>query len=396
MDIDPIPLEELLAAGAEQRDGHGKVTTILGSSAAIASMISSSALIWMIRRSRDGLATAYHRILLGMCVADIALSLGLAHFNVTAPRDVDYYVWNASGNQLSCNVQGFVGRAGVLGAVLYSCSLNLYSLAVVRYRKTDDYIRRKHEPFLHGVPIVYALVASTALLVENNFNDGGGGNCYAPEYRPPHCIGYEDGRTREGFDIPCGRGSDGAVLFSYVSGFIALFVVPLVIVTSLGMIYRSVLQQEEQMERYGAGSFAARDRRLGDVADERVSWSARIRSVFKCIRRSSEEQTSTSNQNQRQSNSRAVMHRALAYSTSYFLTWSWFIIGTFCELAGMEWPTILWYLANIFNPLQGVRRLATHLIKQRSVHPSSTNATHILLLNSSVSSSIFAYSCSRK
>merc|ERR1712216_364365 len=51
--------------------------------------------------------------------------------------------------------------------------------------------------------------------------------------------------------------------------------------------------------------------------------------------------------------SRVVLNRALAYSTAYLLSWSFFIAGTFFDLSGMEWPTFLWYLSEIFNPLQG-------------------------------------------
>ena len=47
------------------------------------------------------------------------------------------------------------------------------------------------------------------MLVKENLNDDGGGNCYAPVYEPPHCAGYSDGEVRDGFNIPCGQGRDG-------------------------------------------------------------------------------------------------------------------------------------------------------------------------------------------
>eukprot|EP00580_Thalassiosira_gravida_P017245 CAMPEP_0201663050 /NCGR_PEP_ID=MMETSP0494-20130426/4967_1 /ASSEMBLY_ACC=CAM_ASM_000839 /TAXON_ID=420259 /ORGANISM="Thalassiosira gravida, Strain GMp14c1" /LENGTH=72 /DNA_ID=CAMNT_0048141551 /DNA_START=11 /DNA_END=226 /DNA_ORIENTATION=+ len=70
------------------------------------------------------------------------------------PSDVDYQSWNAHGSQTTCTMSGFAVIVGMLMSSLYSCSLNIYSLAIVKYNKTDSYIRTKMEPFLHAVPIV--------------------------------------------------------------------------------------------------------------------------------------------------------------------------------------------------------------------------------------------------
>ena len=79
-------------------DGHGIETTIIHSSMAIVSMISSPIVVWLILHSRAKSTTIYHRILLGMSFGDIVFSLALAHFNAMAPSDDNYFVWNARGN----------------------------------------------------------------------------------------------------------------------------------------------------------------------------------------------------------------------------------------------------------------------------------------------------------
>jgi len=353
-DETPLGLDELYATGAEVRDGHAKANAIMGSTLAIVSLISSFVLIWMIKRSHISFKSTYHRILLGMTIADIIYSLSLAHFNMMAPSEDDYFVWNASGNQLTCNVQGFLTATGATSGLLYNCSLNLYSLAVVKNRKSDEYIRKKIEPFLHGVPIVYALALTITLLIGKNTNDSGGGSCYAPEYRPPHCIGYKDGEVRDGFTIPCGRGHDGFVLFYYLSGFITAFVVPIVVGVSLGMIYKVVRMQENVIGGYGESNFsrsiaqrttAADDDNANNNNEEDEEAPSSWREKFSWCKRCKRSSTS--------SNSRAVMDRATAYSVAYFLAWSFFIIGSCFTLVGVEWPTTLWYLATIFNPLQG-------------------------------------------
>ena len=239
---DVIPADELIASYAELKDGHSKATAVIRSLCAIVSLISSSILIWMLLTSKVRLSTTYHRLLLGLSIANIFLSSSLATFNYTAPSDGDYYVWNARGNQATFSAQGFILFVGSGSSVFYSCSLNLYYLAVVKYQKRDKYVRTKVEPFLHGFPVLYALVCSITLLVKQNTNDSGGGSCNYPVYQPPHCDGYEDGQIREGFEIPCGRGRDGAVLFYYLMAFTTYFIVPLIIIVFLGMIYRAVLQ----------------------------------------------------------------------------------------------------------------------------------------------------------
>ena len=57
---------------------------------------------------------------------------------------------------------------------MYNCSLSIFYLAVVRYRKSDMYIKRKLEPSLHGAAsiVVVSIVMSVVLLVRENYNAG--------------------------------------------------------------------------------------------------------------------------------------------------------------------------------------------------------------------------------
>ena len=84
-----------------------------------------------------------------------------------------------------------------------------------------------------------------------NLNSNLGGYCTWPTYDPPHCIGYENGEVREGFNIPCGRGHDVAVTFWTVCFFGCYFIAPIIVGVSLGIMYRTALKQERQMRRYG-------------------------------------------------------------------------------------------------------------------------------------------------
>ena len=169
------------------RDGASKSTSILRSSLAIVSMIASSLLIWMLLRSKKLRSSTYHRLILGLGISDTLYSIGLVHFNALAPIDDSYYVWNARGNQLTCNIHGFIILIGAVCGLFYSCSVNLHSLVVVKHKRSDNYISKKIEPFLHGVPIILAAVTGIVLLVQENINSDDGGVCFAPVVRSYYC-----------------------------------------------------------------------------------------------------------------------------------------------------------------------------------------------------------------
>mmetsp|Transcript_5460 Transcript_5460/g.6315 ORF Transcript_5460/g.6315 Transcript_5460/m.6315 type:complete len:124 (-) Transcript_5460:606-977(-) len=63
----------------------------------------------------------------------------------------------------------------------------------------------------------------------NHFNDNGSGVCAAPVYIPRHCEGYDVGDVRDGFEIPCYRGSEEvdtiAIMIMIVAGIWILYTV---------------------------------------------------------------------------------------------------------------------------------------------------------------------------
>ena len=93
--------------------------------------------------------------------------------------------WGAIGNDVTCDIQGFFVSAGFCGTFLYSLSLTVYFLLVVKYDMPEAKIKKYVEPFLHAVPIVYSLVAAISLYATNNYNDVGTG-CWI-ESDPLNC-----------------------------------------------------------------------------------------------------------------------------------------------------------------------------------------------------------------
>ncbi len=337
---DAIPMEVLRAMFAEGIETHSKNIAIIRAMCGITSVIASIILMWMILRSNAGLSTPYHRLLLGLCIADTSYSFSMSFFNALVPSEIDYFIWNASGNLATCTLQGFFWAIGISGSVCYNCALNLYYLAVLKFEKRDAYIRSKLEPFLHGVPIVVALVYAIGMLAGEHLNPDDGGTCSKTVYQPFHCIGMEDGEIRDedGFEqkIPCGRGRDGAVAFN-IFGFVLVLSPPFLIGTSLLLIYRAVLKQENKMSKYGVGALKLK------TQQSMASSTGTKRSTKRSVSNSSKN-----------SQSRVVLHRAVAFSCSYLVSFIMLITLMLTRLIGRPFSLPIAYLVTIFNPLQGL------------------------------------------
>ena len=326
---------------------HTKGYSITRSISSLVSIASSVTLIWMICRSHFGPSTTYHRLLLGLCIADIMLSISVSLFTITTPRDVDYYIWNARGNAASCDAQGFLLMVGIFVGVLYNCSLSFYYLAIVKFQKPDDYIREKIEPYLHGVPIVYALGASITMLSKQLYNTDVSGVCSsAYPYEPPHCEGLEDGArpTIDGytFEIPCGRGRGdyglGLVLTS-----LPIIGSPIVVAITMTMMYRAVTKLEKKMRKnYGANSVL-----VGGDSEASCGLLGRCR----------KNKVPKGMKSRHRSRSRAVLYKAFAYAVAGFLTWVFNFVNVGIDAAGMKVPVGLEYWTHIFTPLQGLYNL---------------------------------------
>jgi len=167
-------------------------------------------------------------------------------------------------------------------------------------------------------------------------------------------MGFEDGETPPGFEIPCGRGRSTEDL-RYVTNLITLFLPPIVVGISLLLIHRSVVIRERRLARSGAGSLINGAAAAGSNRQEvKPSLISGLRRRFRRGRRGSMNDQETYH-------SRAVMRRAFAYSLSYFLTWIWSILYAILVLAGVlpikpmpKWEIGYWYVWNFFLPLQGM------------------------------------------
>lgn len=109
---------------------ESKAYAITRQVSAFISLVASIALLTMLLRSYNGLGTPFHRVLFGLCIADILSSFASVLATVMAPKETSYYIWNARGNSATCDAQGFILAFGSGSGILYNCSLCFYHLSV--------------------------------------------------------------------------------------------------------------------------------------------------------------------------------------------------------------------------------------------------------------------------
>ena len=339
------------------------------------SFIASTTLVWYILRSHDGLSTTFHRLLFGLCIADIFSSFALMLASLMVPQELDYMIWNARGNTASCSAQGFLIALGSLCGLLYNCSICVYYLAIVKYQKKDDYISKKIEPWLHGVSIFFPLVACVTVLATQNYNAGVIHICYPKTYNPPHCAvpgfeqyGYPDDVTPEGYSIPCGRGDEFVKnLMMYMISMPIIFGTPIVIFVTMTLIYRTVSKIEKKMQKYGVGALRLKKNTLAVQSGEGSNGAQGINSnsgtneeeetskikslcnkFFASCKKDSQQPASRSNK--AQSQSKVIFYRALAYAMAWFVAWILYVV----TFAWDVWILPLYIVQSFLTPLQGL------------------------------------------
>jgi len=203
------------------------------------SVIASSTIIIMILRSKKKLSNIYHRLLFGMSVADIIVSLAISFSSLPSPKDTSPQVWKAYGNNSTCQAQGFLYLFGASVEPIYNCSLQFYYLCMIKYvMKTED-IQNKIEPFLHTIPILFGSTAAVYSLITGSINASESW-CWIQSY-PFQCH-----KTSE---VECIRGENAYVLRWIFQGGPYIFVF-LFMGVAMAMIYHAVWKRENAMARH--------------------------------------------------------------------------------------------------------------------------------------------------
>jgi hypothetical protein len=201
------------------------------------SVIASSIIVFKITTSTDRLNSPYARILFGLCVSDIFVSLGNATSTFLSPSGT---AWNAVGNEATCTAQGFFSLLGSVSTPFYNLALCIYYLCVVKYSMRSPQFRRKVEPYLHAIPISWSLFIAIYAAAAGLINKGNGSTCHLAAY-PKNCHIDED--------VTCERGEN----IRQIQGMFNGLPTSLIIIAVFGVMIKlglDVRRQERTMEAY--------------------------------------------------------------------------------------------------------------------------------------------------
>ena len=339
------------------------------------SLIASGCIIYHILRSHKGLTTTYHRLVFGLSNADIIRAVGVLFSAAPIPEEFDYFIPHANGNRRTCDAQGFVIYLGSSTRTVYFSCICLYYLTIINFNKRDDFIRTKVEPWFHWVSVGLPLIMGIIFLTQNMFAHVERMGVCAVTFAErntdlPHCIGYENGEIPEGFKLPCGRGSSDnhfRIIIIRTLAVLPFLATPIVIITTVLLMYRSVLNIERKMQKYGVGALRLRTARTNvEVGDNEQNQSTNDRGgIVNAIKRKlcllSFCKRARSNNTNPKSNSvksqkRAILFMASAYATAWAMAWVPLIF-----LAIFRFSNFARIVSTIMPPLQGLYNFVVYM-----------------------------------
>ena len=135
------------------------------------SFIASFTIIVMILMTAAKLETPLRRLIFGLSVSDAIASIAAVFTPFMMPAGPGGTM--ASGNQGTCEAVAFFFHFGYTASALYSLSLCMYYLKIIRYNTRDRDFAKKIEPWLHGISIGYPLLRAIVNMAVGNFNSSG-------------------------------------------------------------------------------------------------------------------------------------------------------------------------------------------------------------------------------
>lgn len=304
---------------------------IASTASGITSATFSAVVISMILRSREGLSSPYHRIMLFMSVWDFISSACIALTIIPMPADVQEtypFPGRAYGNSTTCQLQGFLIISGQAFGIFSNCVLNIFYVYTIRFGIPEDRINSRMLP---KALILASLVTipSVSIPLHNGL------------YNP---IPYEMYCTIGSYPENCNRRQDVDCIGKYVDPevenqiilivFLFIFIGFLSVVVSMILVVMAVIRFDRMSKRLQ--SEADHEGEEGREAGQNDDHQSNPRS-----QRGQQDFKAT----------KAAGKVALMYIFAFFLTWIW----TFLSI--LQFKIIAWrfiqYARTIFVPLQG-------------------------------------------
>lgn len=174
----------------------------------------------------------YHRLLCGIAVFDIILSIAATMGTLMMPAELG--IPGAHGNTGTCTFQGFLYQMGI-GSFSYSASLMVYYVLVLRFNVSSAKMVKYFEPWLHAIPLIFHFTTGILGLFWEVYNPSGI-RCWVGTY-PPGCEYSQDD------ELDCERGGKHSEVFGlWLTTYATMFVTGIIIICLI-IVISTVLQQ---------------------------------------------------------------------------------------------------------------------------------------------------------
>mmetsp|Transcript_25725 Transcript_25725/g.60120 ORF Transcript_25725/g.60120 Transcript_25725/m.60120 type:complete len:547 (-) Transcript_25725:76-1716(-) len=198
----------------------------------------------------------YHRLLLSMSIFDVLSSCALFMSTWPIPADTpSKIVYGAVGNQATCSAQGFFVQFS-MGTVLYNATLSVFYLLSIRFRWSPQRVAAKAEPWLHAVPVLFAVGTAIAGVPLGLYNYARF-MCYVVA-KPFKC--QESWKHGDDPDFPCQRG-DNATVYNWAFNILPKAAVLIIVTLIMWLCHRHVLRLERRFTKGPSSSDSSRHRR---------------------------------------------------------------------------------------------------------------------------------------
>jgi MFS family permease len=135
------------------------------------SACSSGLIIYIISNSQQKLSTTYHRLMAFMSFFDIVSSIFIALGTIMLPSDTIYkFAGPILGNDITCQIQGWLIVFGLVGATSLYASLAWYFVLKISFKLDANTVRRWIEPVMYCYTLILAIFVPTFYLYKNIFH----------------------------------------------------------------------------------------------------------------------------------------------------------------------------------------------------------------------------------
>jgi hypothetical protein len=199
--------------------------------------------------------TTFHRLLIGLAIADLLSSLAycLSHWmfpsQVPMGTDPEWYQVlfpYATGNQATCATQGFIMQMGQCASIIFTACISIQFVLKIRYRWTASQMRRAEYVFF-TFGILLPLATSLTAVSIGAMNPTAGGTCWISAY-PFFCMDSYVGWCRE--NKTWGVHQDQ---YKFLMGTVPILVGLVIVLGSMVLLYltarRCALQEQQRRSK---------------------------------------------------------------------------------------------------------------------------------------------------